>query len=222
MSMYSRARHVPSGSSAAAAARAPPTGGSAPPRPRRRRRPRTPVRSPSSAPSRRGSRRAGDLRSSAVIPGSRTMLRNVSSTSLRTTPRSTIFRPFVWKPSWKLSRALGENPPGSIAPMSVTCTKLATKPRQHALEEDRRDHVHVRRVQRRRVRVVEEEGVVLVDPRVLGELGDDVLHRLRGARQVVEEPDAADHQAAVGLVERGHHVVALVRDRASPRRSRAR
>ena len=84
---------------------------------------------------------------------------------------------------------------------------------QLAFEVDRRDHVHVGRVQRCGVGVVEEVRVVLVDPGVLREVGDDVLHRLGGARQVVQEADAADHQPAVAAVERGHHVVALVRDR---------
>ena len=63
------------------------------------------------------------------------------------------------------------------------------------------------------VGVVEEVDVVLVDPGVVGVGGEDVLHGLGRARQVVEEADAADHEPAVGLVQRGHQVVALVRDR---------
>ena len=154
-----------------------------------------------------------DFRSSCVMPGSRTMLRNVSITSRRIRPRSTIFRPLRLESLLVVSRAFGEKPPGSIAPMSVTWTKFADEARQPALVVDRRDQVDVRRVQRRRVGVVEEVDVVLVDPGILGVGRDDVLDRLGGARQVVQEADAADHQAAVGPVERHHQVVALVRDR---------
>ena len=78
---------------------------------------------------------------------------------------------------------------------------------------DRGDHVDVRRVEGGRVGVVEEVDVVFVDPGVFGEARDDVLDRLGGAREVVEEADASDHQAAVREVQRRHHVVALVRDR---------
>jgi hypothetical protein len=84
---------------------------------------------------------------------------------------------------------------------------------QSPFEVDRRDQVDVGRVERGGVGVVEEVDVVLVDPRVVGVGGKDVLHRLRRARQVVEEADTADHQAPVGLVQRGHQVVALVRNR---------
>ena len=57
------------------------------------------------------------------------MLRNVSTTSFRGLPRSTIFSPLVWKPFLVVVAARsGENPPGSTAPISVTWTKFATNP----------------------------------------------------------------------------------------------
>ena len=65
-------------------------------------------------------------------------------------------------------------------------------------------------MQRRRVGVVQHVDVVLADARIFGEVGQDVLHRLGGARQMMEKPDAADRESAVGAVERHHHVVALV------------
>ncbi len=84
---------------------------------------------------------------------------------------------------------------------------------QPPVEVDRGDQVDVGRMQRRGVGVVEEVDVVLVDPGVVPVGRDHVLHRLGGARQVMQEADAADHERAVGPVERSHQIVPLVRDR---------
>ena len=53
------------------------------------------------------------------------MLISVSKTSCRIRPRSTSLRPGIRNPSWQISVAPGELPPGDMAPMSMTWTKVA-------------------------------------------------------------------------------------------------
>jgi predicted membrane GTPase involved in stress response len=98
-----------------------------------------------------------------------------------------------------------------MAPMSVTWTKLAAKPVSRPSKWI--GEIDVGRMQGGGVRVVQEVDVVLVDARIVRIRREDVLDRLRGARQVVQEADAADHQAAIRLVERRHQVVSFIRDR---------
>ena len=61
-----------------------------------------------------------ERRSSATISGLRTMLRIVSQTSCRSSPRSTSLMPGEEKPSVNMSCASGANPPGFMAPISDT------------------------------------------------------------------------------------------------------
>ena len=56
------------------------------------------------------------------------MLVMVSNTSRRILPRSMSLMPGMRIPSWQISVAPGEFPPGDMAPTSATCTNVALQP----------------------------------------------------------------------------------------------
>ena len=62
------------------------------------------------------------------MTGCRVMLVMVSNTSRRILPRSMSLMPGMRMPSWQISVAPGELPPGDMAPTSATCTNVALQP----------------------------------------------------------------------------------------------